>query len=65
MKGETKISTEHIRNNREVRETLLRTGIYPENLPVEEDLKKIERKINSEGKKIGKSKFLEEDSKDK
>ena len=65
MKGETKISTEHIRNNKEVRETLLRTGIYPENLPVEEDLKKIERKINSEGKKIGKSKFLEEDSKDK
>lgn len=60
MKGETKISTEHVRNNKEVRKTLLKTGIYPENLPAEEDLKKIERKINSDGKKISKSKFAEE-----
>ena len=38
MKGEAKISTEHVRNNKEVRETLLRTGIYPEYFRREEKI---------------------------
>lgn len=57
MNGETKITHEHVRNNKEVRETLLRTGIYPEKLPAEEDIKKLERKLGSESKKLGKGKL--------
>jgi len=57
--GETDISSEHIKNNQEVRNTLTARGIYPENLPAAEDIKKIERKINSAGKKLEKNKFLE------
>ena len=45
------ISEEHITNNRSVRKTLLSRGITPEKLPVEEDIKKIERKLKSDEKK--------------
>ncbi|MFA7402247.1 MAG: DNA damage-inducible protein D [Bacteroidales bacterium] len=48
MKTEEQISGEHITNNRSVRKTLLSRGIVPENLPPEEDIKKIERKLKSE-----------------
>ena len=36
----------------DVRRLLLKSGIAPENLPAEEDLKKIERKVKSEDKKL-------------
>ena len=49
--SEQSISEEHITNNRSVRKTLLSRGIRPESLPVEEDIKKIERKIITENKK--------------
>ncbi len=45
------ISEEHVTNNRSVRKTLISRGIYPENLPPEEDIKKLERKMKSEEKK--------------
>ncbi len=48
MKTESQISNEHITNNKSVRSTLLSRGIVPENLPPEEDIKKIERKLKSE-----------------
>lgn len=48
MKTENQISNEHITNNKTVRNTLISRGIVPENLPPEEDVKKIERKIKSE-----------------
>ncbi|MGL4908481.1 MAG: DNA damage-inducible protein D [Bacteroidales bacterium] len=48
MSTETQISNEHITNNKSVRNTLLSRGIVPENLPAEEDVKKIERKLKSE-----------------
>lgn len=51
LKTEQSISEEHIINNRSVRKTLLSRGITPENLPAEEDIKKIERKLVSEEKK--------------
>ena len=51
MSTETEISNEHIINNRSVRKTLIERGIRPENLSPEEDLKKVERKLNSEQKK--------------
>lgn len=48
MKTEKQISNEHITNNKSVRNTLISRGITPENLPPEEDVKKIERKLISE-----------------
>ena len=51
LKSEQAISEEHITNNRSVRKTLITRGIRPESLPVEEDIKKIERKIKSENTK--------------
>ncbi|MCD4735889.1 MAG: DNA damage-inducible protein D [Bacteroidales bacterium] len=48
-----KISAEHIVNNRSVRKILLERGIKPEELPPEEDIKKLERRVKSEEKKLG------------
>ena len=55
MKSENKISNEHITNNKAVRETLLSRGIIPEKLLPEEDVKKVERKLNKADKKALKS----------
>ncbi len=52
---ETAISKEHVKNNADVRGLLLKSGIKPEHLPAEEDLKKIERKVKSENKQLLKS----------
>ena len=51
MDSERAISSEHITNNQAVRNTLLQRGIRPESLPPAEDLKKVERRIQSEDKK--------------
>jgi DNA-damage-inducible protein D len=51
MTTEGAISSEHITNNQAVRKTLLERGIRPESLPAAEDVKKVERRIVSEGKK--------------
>ena len=50
MQSEREISSEHIINNESVRRTLISRGITPEDLPPEEDVKKIERKLKSEEK---------------
>lgn len=55
MKDETAISKEHITNNEAVRNTLLERGIRPETLPADEDVKKLERRLTTEEKKIPKS----------
>jgi len=55
LKTERQISVEHITNNRGVREILIKRGIKPEELPPEEDIKKLERKVKSDDKKIGKN----------
>jgi DNA-damage-inducible protein D len=52
LKNEPDITLEHVKNNEDVRGLLLKSGIKPENLPAEEDLKKIERKVKSEDKKL-------------
>ena len=54
LRNERQISAEHITNNRSVRKILLQRGIKPEELPPEEDIKKLERKVKSETKKFGK-----------
>lgn len=51
LNTELGISEEHITNNRSVRKTLIERGIYPETLPAEEDIKKVERKLKSDDKK--------------
>jgi DNA-damage-inducible protein D len=52
LRGEQPITGEHVKNNKDVRELLGKSGIKPESLPPEEDVKKIERWIKSDGKKI-------------
>ena len=52
LDNEPKITSEHVKNNKEVRSILLKRGIKPEELPPAEDIKKIERKIKSEDKKL-------------
>lgn len=51
MNTEVEISNEHITNNEAVRETLISRGIIPENVKPEDDIKKIERKLNTQTKK--------------
>ena len=51
MGTESAISKEHITNNKAVRDTLLERGIRPESLPPVEDVKKVERRLQSEDKK--------------
>lgn len=50
--GEVPITEEHIQNNRSVRDMLEQRGIKPEELPPSEDIKKLERRVKSEEKKI-------------
>ncbi len=57
LKGETKITTEHIKNNKDIRGLLAKSGIKPEQLPAEEDIKKLERKVKSADKEISKKKL--------
>lgn len=54
LSGEASITGEHIQNNRSVRAMLDQRGIKPEKLPPEEDIVKLERRVKSEEKKLGK-----------
>lgn len=61
LKGEATITDEHIKNNQDLRELLGKSGIKPEALPPEEDIQKLERRLKSQEKKLGKNlKGLEE-----
>jgi len=50
-----KITDEHVKNNAEMRNVLAKNNIIPENLPPEEDIKKLERKIKRNEKQIANS----------
>ena len=52
LKGEPIIANEHVKNNQNMREMLKKSGISPEALPKEEDLKKLDCRLKSEGKKL-------------
>lgn len=52
LQGERPITSEHIQNNKSVRDMLGQRGIKPEDLPPAEDIKKIERKVVRDEKKI-------------
>ncbi|MBL3593384.1 MAG: hypothetical protein JMJ93_07725 [Synergistaceae bacterium] len=48
------ISGENVQNNVSVRDMLGQRGIRPEKLPPEEDIRKLERRVRGEEKKIEK-----------
>lgn len=52
LHGELPITREHIQNNYSVRNMLGQRGIKPEDLPPAEDIKKLERKVARDEKKI-------------
>lgn len=52
LQGEHPITKEHVRNNSDVRKLLVKRGIKPEELPPEEDIKQLERKVKDDEKKI-------------
>ena len=52
LQGENAISNEHVQNNSTVRNMLGTRGIKPEELPASEDIRKLERKVKSQEKKL-------------
>ncbi|MBO4813963.1 MAG: hypothetical protein J5523_03300 [Muribaculaceae bacterium] len=56
LQGKASITREHVDNNAAVRKMLTERGIIPENLPPAEDVKKVERRLASEQKKMLKNK---------
>lgn len=52
LKGEQSISKEHVDNNLAVRKMLKERGVLPEQLPAAEDVKKVQRKLEGDEKKI-------------
>lgn len=52
LRGERSITGEHVQNNLSVREMLDKRGIKPEELPPSEDIKKLERRVKSQEKKL-------------
>ena len=52
LKGDRAITAEHVANNREVRNMLLKRGVKPEGLPAAEDLEKVKRRLAAEQKQV-------------
>lgn len=52
LKGQPAISKEHIENNIAVRKMLIERGVRPEQLPPAEDLKKVQRRMEGDNKKV-------------
>lgn len=52
LRGVRQIGDEHLQNNRSVRGTLVTRGIKPEDLPPEEDAKKLRRRVEADERKL-------------
>ena len=52
LQGEHAVTREHVQNNESVRDMLVQRGIKPEALPPEEDIKKLERRVKADEKKL-------------
>lgn len=50
--GQTAIENEHVDNNVAVRDMLVGRGIFPEQISANEDIKKVERRLKGEEKKL-------------
>lgn len=48
---------EHVKNNTDIRGLLSKSGIKPEQLPAQKDIKKLERRVKSADKGIEKKKL--------
>mgnify|MGYP006401178675 CR=1 FL=1 len=64
LQGERSITDEHVQNNKSLRDMLSERGIKPEELPAEEDLKKLERRVKSDEKRLIKAAELPKDAKE-
>lgn len=65
LRTEQAITSDHVDNNRELRQAMGRRGIKPEELPVDEDVRKLERRLQAEQKKLpGQVSRLEVDGED-
>jgi DNA-damage-inducible protein D len=64
LQGEHAITREHVQNNVSVRNMLGQRDIQPEKLPPEEDIKKLERRVKTEEKKLEKQSGRLPESKD-
>lgn len=62
LEGLKPITTEHVKNNRDVRAVLEKSDIKPEDLPSEEDIKKLQRQVQAQNKKLlkGEGSFRED-----
>ena len=54
LQGMQSIENEHVENNKAVRNMLYERGVKPELLPADEDVKKVQRKLEGDIKNIGK-----------
>ncbi len=52
LTGDRSITREHVQNHLEIRNMLRKRGVVPENLPPSEDVKKVQRRLDGEEKKI-------------
>jgi DNA-damage-inducible protein D len=52
LSGAGAITDEHVENNRAMRKMLIERGVKPEALPPAEDVKKVQRKLDSDEKKL-------------
>jgi len=52
LRTKPRITGEHVKNNEEVRRLLVDRGIAPERLPAAEDVKKVQRRLQAEQKKL-------------
>ncbi len=52
LRTEPGITREHVKNNQEVRKALVNRGISSEKLPPAEDIRKLERRVEAEQKKL-------------
>ena len=64
LQGEKPITNEHIQNNKSLRDMLGERGIKPEELAAEEDLKKLERRVKSDEKRLIKAAELPKNAKE-
>ena len=55
LQKEIPITKEHIKNNADIRKLLAKSGIKPEELPPEDDIQKLQKKIKIEEKNIAES----------
>ncbi len=55
LSGESPITNEHVKNSADVRKLLAKSGIKPEELPAEEDIQKLQKRVKLDEGKIAES----------